>query len=175
MVNYRTPDIAEAAAVAKLGCDTFVESFGHLYAPEDLALFIAQVYQGEIIADELQNSKLRYLIAEQDGQMVGLCKVGYGVTLDYDPGNRRVVELKQLYVRRAAHGTGVGQTLMDWAVSQAEADNADDMLLSVYSDNPRAQRFYEHYGFTKVADTFFMVGNHRDDEFLFLKIMDKRQ
>ncbi len=171
MVVYRTPDIAEAAKVAALGRDTFIESFGHLYSAEDLALFISQVYQPHIIKSEMQNPKLRYLIAESDGQMIGLCKVGFGVTLDYDPGERRVVELKQLYLHRTAHGTGVGQALMDWAIEQATSGDADEMLLSVYSDNPRAQRFYERNGFAKIADTYFMVGNQRDDEFLFLKIM----
>ena len=174
MVTYRTPEIAEAAQVAKLGRDTFVESFGHLYSSEDLALFIAQVYQPNIIAAELQNPQLRYMIAQADGQMVGLCKIGYGVTLDYDPGTRRVVELKQLYVHNTAHGTGVGQALMDWATDMAANDKADEMLLSVYSDNPRAQRFYTRNGFAKYADTFFMVGNQRDLEFLFLKIMPKK-
>jgi diamine N-acetyltransferase len=173
MITYRTPDIREAALVAELGRDTFVDSFGHLYSSEDLALFIAQVYQTGIIAAELQDPKLRYLIAEKDGQMIGLCKVGYGVTLDYDPGERHVVELKQLYLHRAAHGSGVGQALMDWAIAQAETDNADEMLLSVYSDNPRAQRFYVRNGFIKISDTYFMVGNHRDPEFLYLKIISK--
>ena len=173
MVIYRTPEIAEAAQVAKLGRDTFVESFAHLYSSEDLASFIAQVYQPDIVVAELQNPKLRYMIAQADGKMVGLCKIGYGVTLDYDPGMRRVVELKQLYVHNTAHGTGVGQALMDWAIDMAVADKADEMLLSVYSDNPRAQRFYMRNGFAKYADTFFMVGNQRDLEFLFLKIMPK--
>ncbi len=171
IVTYRTPDISEAALVAALGRDTFIESFGHLYSVEDLTLFITQSYQPATITAELQNPKLRYWIAEADGQMIGLCKIGYGVTLDYDPGERRVVELKQLYLHTHAHGSGVGQALIDWAIEQAKADNADEMLLSVYNDNPRAQRFYNRNGFNKIADTYFMVGNQRDDEYLFLRKM----
>lgn len=45
------------------------------------------------------------------------------------------------------------------------------MQLSVYSDNPGAQRFYARYGFAKVADIHFMVGNQRDEEFLFAKVL----
>jgi diamine N-acetyltransferase len=171
MVVCRTPEATEAAQVAQLGKDTFVESFGHLYSAENLAMFVAQVYQADVVADELQNPKLRYLIAEDDGRMIGLCKIGFGVTLDYDPGDRNVVELKQLYLHHAAHGTDIGQTLMDWAIGEAKAADADEMLLSVYSDNPRAQRFYIRNGFTKIADTYFMVGNQRDDEYLFLRLM----
>jgi ribosomal protein S18 acetylase RimI-like enzyme len=171
MVEYRTPRPEEAAEVARLGEETFVETFGHLYGAEDLAAFVAQVYSPETVAAEMANAKLRYQVAEVDGHLVGLCKVGIGVTLDYDPGDRHVVELKQLYIRQSTLGSGVGQTLMDWALEQAAQAAADEMILSVYSDNPRAQRFYERNGFAKIADTFFMVGNHRDEEFLYMRPM----
>ncbi len=168
-ILYRTPQLGEESAVAALGSDTFVESFGALYASENLNLFLEQTYTPAKIAAELSNPKLRYYIAERDGKMVGLCKIGYGVTLDYDAGDKTIVELKQLYVFASQHGSGIGQALMDWAIAQANAAHADAMLLSVYSDNPRGQRFYQRNGFSKVADTYFMVGHHRDDEYLFLR------
>lgn len=168
-IHYRAPRPDEADAVAALGVDTFVETFGALYSTENLNLFLEQAYAPAIIAAELSNPKLRYLIAERAGKMVGLCKIGYGVTLDYDAGDKTIVELKQLYVFASQHGSGIGQALMDWAITQANAAHADAMLLSVYSDNPRGQRFYQRNGFSKIADTYFMVGHHRDDEYLFLR------
>jgi diamine N-acetyltransferase len=168
-IVYRAPRLDEADAVAALGAGTFIETFGALYSPENLRLFLDQAYAPESIAAELSNPKLRYQIAERDGEMVGLCKIGYGVTLDYDPGDLNIVELKQLYVFASQHGTGIGQILMEWAITQANAVQADAMLLSVYSDNPRGHRFYHRNGFSKVADTYFMVGNHRDEEYLYLR------
>ena len=157
--------------VAALGADIFVEAFGALYTPDDLHLFLSRVYAPKAIAAELRDPKLRYHIAERDGKMVGLCKIGYGVTLEHDPGDKSIVELKQLYVFASQHGSGIGQMLMDWAIDEAQAAGADAMLLSVYSGNPRAQRFYRRNGFSKVADTYFMVGNQRDAEYLYLREM----
>lgn len=171
MTVYRTPKLDEVAAVARLGRETFVETFGHLYAAEDLATFLAQVYAESVVAAEMASVHLRYQVAADAGHLVGLCKVGIGVTLDYDAGDRRVVELKQLYLRQSTLGSGIGQALMDWAIAQALSESADEMILSVYSDNPRAQRFYERNGFAKIADTYFMVGNHRDLEFLYMRTM----
>jgi diamine N-acetyltransferase len=168
-MEFRAPRIDEAELVANFGHDSFIESFGHLYTSQDLNLFIASVYTPAVVVAELANPKLRYWIAEDGGKMVGLCKIGFGVTLEYDPGDRKIVELKQLYVFASHHGGTVGQSLMDWAIEQAQRENADDMLLSVYSDNSRAQRFYQRNGFSKIADTYFMVGNQRDDEYLFLR------
>jgi ribosomal protein S18 acetylase RimI-like enzyme len=64
-------------------------------------------------------------------------------------------------------GRGVGGTLLEWALGEARAWQADAVQLSVYSENFDAQRFYQRFGFAKVADIDFWVGNHRDHEFLY--------
>jgi ribosomal protein S18 acetylase RimI-like enzyme len=60
---------------------------------------------------------------------------------------------------------------MDWIMDHARARGADEVQLSVWSGNPGAQRFYARYGFSKVADIHFMVGSHRDEEFLFARML----
>jgi diamine N-acetyltransferase len=169
MIEYRTPQLDEAEALANLSRETFREAFAHLYSAENLVLFEEAVYAPEVIADELASPQRRYRVAYDAGQMVGYCKIGFDKSLDYDWGDRKLVELKQLYVFASHHGSGIAQSLTDWAVAEARAVGADALLLSVYSDNPRGIRFYEKNGFAHVADTYFMVGNHRDDEFLYLK------
>ena len=105
--------------------------------------------------------------------MIGYCKLGFDHTLPLDLPDRAVMELKQLYLRGSHFGTGVADILMEWAIDTARSLNMDDVVLSVYSDNPRAQRFYQRYGFTHAANCFFRVGAHRDDEFLYrLKLRD---
>jgi diamine N-acetyltransferase len=169
MIEYRAPRPDEVEALATLSRDTFLEAFAHLYSAEDLALFEAAVYAPEVIAAEMASPNRRYLIAYDGGQMAGYCKIGFDKTLDYGWGDQKIVELKQLYVFASHHGGGVAQHLTDWAAAEARAVGANALLLSVYSDNPRGQRFYQKNGFAHVADTYFMVGNQRDDEYLYLK------
>jgi diamine N-acetyltransferase len=169
MIEYRAPRPDEVEALALLSRDTFREAFGHLYSTENLVLFEAQVYAPEVIAAEMANPNRRYLVAYEGTQMVGYCKIGFDKSLDHDWGEQKLVELKQLYIFASHHGSGIAQHLTDWAVTEARAVQANGLLLSVYSDNPRGLRFYEKSGFAHVADTYFMVGNHRDDEFLYLK------
>jgi len=61
--------------------------------------------------------------------------------------------------------------LMDWAMAVAAERNADEMQLSVWSGNDGAQRFYARYGFAKVADITFRVGEQLDEEFLFARML----
>ncbi len=168
-ISYRPPRTDEAEALAALGLETFVETFGHLYSAENLALFVEQSYTPAAIRAEMANPERRYRVAEEDGRLIGYCKIGFDRTLDYDAGGRKIAELKQLYIYASHQGRGVAQHLTDWAVDQARAAGAEALLLSVYHDNVRAQRFYAKNGFDHVADTYFMVGNHRDDEYLYLK------
>ena len=56
---------------------------------------------------------------------------------------------------------------MDWALAEARALGCDAVQLSVFSENFGAQRFYARYGFGKIADIEFWVGNHCDHEYLF--------
>ena len=51
------------------------------------------------------------------------------------------------------------------------AFGADEIQLSVWSGNDGAQRFYRRYGFEKVADIDFWVGQQRDEEHLFAKML----
>ena len=82
---------------------------------------------------------------------------------------QRVIELKQLYTAPNATGLGIGGALMDWAMAEFAARGADEVQISVYTENHGAHRFYPRYGFEKVADITFEVGDHVDPEYLFAR------
>jgi len=171
VITYRAPRPDEVAALADLGRDTFVETFAHLYRAEDLNAFLDDAYSLAGVEQDAHNPDLRYRVAVDNGRLIAFCKVGIKPSLGYDAGDQRVVELKQLYVRGTHLGSGIAPVMMDWALGIARDSGADLMILSVYCDNVRAQRFYARYGFEKVADTYFMVGTHRDDEYILARRM----
>lgn len=167
MISYRAPTIEDAPALAELGHASFLDAFGHLYKPDDLNAFIGQVYSIEAVKDDLNNPNRVFLVAEDDCRMVGYCKLGLNNKLDYDTGGVPTMELKQLYLRGAQTGGGIGSALMAWALDEARRRGFEQVILSVYSENHGGQRFYKRHGFEKWGDTIFMVGNQRDDEFIF--------
>lgn len=158
---------ADAARLADLGTRSFVAKFGDLYRPQDLADFLAESHSTARAAKEIADPAYRVMLALEDGALVGFCKMDMTCGWPEHARGARVVQLKQLYTEPAATGRGIGAALTDWALAEARAFGADEVQLSVYSENPGAQRFYRRYGFAKVADIFFMVGEKRDDEFLY--------
>ncbi len=167
MIIFRTPTLADANKLAELGASSFVDAFGSLYSAVDLASFLDQAYSAEALTADLNNPNRLFRIAEEDGVMIGYCKLGLDCGFDYDLGGRKGMELKQLYLRSATTGKGVGSAFMTWALDEARTRQFDAVILSVYSGNIAGQRFYDRHGFTKWADTYFMVGAQRDDEYLY--------
>ncbi len=139
----------------------FCDTFAHLYDPADLAAFLAG-FTPEGWAAELNDPAYAFVVGEADGTVVGFAKLGPNKLPHVAPG--ALIELKQLYLLQAAHGTGIGRALMDWAVAEARLRGAERMALSVWSENMRAQAFYRRYGFEDRGPVTFMVGNHPDED-----------
>ena len=161
-VTYRTAGPEDAARIAALGARTFTDTFGHLYKPEDLALFLLN-HSEEGWVRELSDPAFVVRLAEAEGEAIAYVKLG-PPSLPFERGPRRAIELRQFYVMDGWHGTGIAQELMAWALAEARASGAQDIYLSVFVDNHRARRFYERYGFEIVGKYAFMVGSHADDD-----------
>lgn len=162
---------ADIPAISRLATDSFVAKFGPLYSPQDLATFLAESLSEPAIAAELANPARVYRLAEADGALLGYCKIGLTCGFPTHARGARVMELKQLYTAPEATGQGIGGALMDWAMDQFAARSADEIQISVYAENLGAHRFYARYGFEKVADITFKVGDQLDPEFLFARML----
>ena len=167
----RAATSADVPALSRLAISSFIDAFGHLYSPADLAAFIAEALSEAPIAAELANRARLYRLAEQDGALLAFCKLGLTCGFPAHARGQSVLELKQLYAASAATGQGIGGALMDWAMGEFAARGADEVQISVYSGNHGAQRFYARYGFEKVADITFKVGEQLDPEFLFARLL----
>lgn len=170
-ITLRSAAPADVPALSALAIDAFNAKFAQLYSAEDLATFLAEALEEGPVARELANPDRVYCLAEADGKLMGFAKIGLTCGFPEHARGSRVMELKQLYTAADATGMGIGGQLMDWAMDQFAARGADEAQLSVYSENNGAHRFYERYGFEKVADITFKVGEQLDPEFLFARMI----
>lgn len=168
-MELRPATPADAAALAALGRASFTEAFGHLYRAEDLRAFLAEAHDQGVVTAEIAGASFRHCLAVEDSRLLGYCKLRYPSKLAVHSRAARPLELSQLYTAPDATGRGVGAALMDWALAEARAGAHDAVLLSVWSGNHGAQRFYARYGFGKTAHIHFRVGAQLDEEYLFEK------
>ncbi|HEY0412569.1 MAG TPA: GNAT family N-acetyltransferase [Allosphingosinicella sp.] len=161
MISYRPATVEDAALIADLFERAFLETFGHLYRPEDLRAFLDRLSPAGF-RGELEDEAYRFMLAFDGDTAAGFCKLG-PLTLPVAP-ERPALELRQLYLLKSWYGRGIAPALMEWALGEARRQGTQDLYLTVYSDNHRAKAFYRRYGFAYVAPYAFMVGEQADED-----------
>lgn len=160
-VRYRTATAGDADRVVALFHDCFRDTFGHLYDPQDLATFL-DGHTVEQWGDQLDRDDFVVRVVEDGDQLAGFIKLGPLRLPVESAGN--ALELRQLYVREPWQGSGAARELIDWLIAEARRRGADELYLSVFTQNHRARRFYARYGFEEVGPYAFMVGNQADED-----------
>lgn len=170
MISYRDASPSDGALLGGIARATFLDAFGHLYSREDLAIFLQQgsdaAYAAELVEPELD---VRF--AMLGDVPIGFVKVS-PLKLPAPASGRKPWELRQLYVFKPWHGTGIADELTRWAIDRARMRGAEDLWLSVYTENPRGRRFYARHGFIEVAPYAFHVGTQADEDILCRKPLD---
>lgn len=131
----------DAERIADLHVSTWRETYAHLL-PED---FFGTAHArmrldmwSQILDHPRDDQTVR--VAEIDGLAVGFAMVGPSTGTEAQPAPRER-QLFTLYVRTDAHGTGIGQTLLDAVLGAGPA------MLWAARQSPRALAFYRRNGF----------------------------
>lgn len=156
---------ADAAALAAIGAATFTETFGHLYPPTDLADFLAKTHSLERARSNLTNTSNGVWLVEAGSETVGYALAG-SCDLPHSEAAAGDGELKRLYLLRRAQNGGLGGRLLETALSWLLADGPRTIWIGVWSENLGAQRLYRRWGFDKVGEYGFAVGQTIDREFI---------
>ncbi len=170
-MTLRAARSSDVPALSRLATASFVDAFGHMYSEADLAAFLREAKSEAATAALVADPEGALQLATRGGEPIAFCKIGYKCGWPDHARSTRTMELKQLYAAASATGSGVGSALMDWAMAAFTAQGADEVQLSVYSGNHAAQRFYQRYGFEKIADVNFKVGEQIDEEYLFSRLL----
>ncbi len=164
-LTFRDAQKADAAGLAEIGRETFVETFGDLYPPGDLKQYLDETYSVDRMMSDLNDPEVEVRIAYSGKRMAAYCKIG-PCKLPFDIGPEPALELHRVYVSQARQGVGVGRILLAWAIERARQRGAKNLFLGVWESNERAIALYESRGFEKVGGYRFKVGDTLDDEFI---------
>jgi ribosomal protein S18 acetylase RimI-like enzyme len=162
-LTIRRAVAADAAALSVFGAARFTETFGHTYAPENLAAFLAARFTPERQHAEITDPDALMLVA-CGGHFVGGYLYAAPVDLPIEIADPAAVQINRVYVHPDHHGGGAARGLMDAALDWARERGTQELYLTVAPDNARAIAFYRRYGFEIVGAYAFIVGDHVDDD-----------
>lgn len=164
-LHIRRAQPQDAAAVVAISRATFVETFGHLYRPQDLAAFLDENYHLDRTRADLADPAKAFWLVEADGQAVGHALAG-PCGLPHAEVTRRSGELKRFYLLKAFQNGGTGKRLFAEIMAWLLKDGPRDLWIGVWSENHGALRFYRREGFEQVGTYGFPVGETIDHEFI---------
>ena len=168
-LSIRRASAADAEALSAISRETFVETFGHLYAPEDLAWHLDFAYAPDKYRDALdEQGAAAWLLEDADGAVHGYVFAG-PCGLPHAGVQAGDLELKRLYLRRPIQNGGHGARLFAEAEQWMRRNGPQSLWIGVWSGNPGAQRFYARHGYRKVGEYLYPVGQARDLEFILSK------
>ena len=163
--TIRRANVDDAEVLSALGARTFSETFRHLYDPEDLNAFMADVYSVEKSGRDLADPRRALWLVEEGGEAIGYALAG-PCDLPHAEVTPACGELKRIYFVQGRQGGGLGRRLfaevMDWLQSEGQRS----VWIGVWSENFGAQRFYARHGFEQVGEYGFKVGRTVDREFI---------
>ncbi|MDB5420775.1 MAG: family N-acetyltransferase [Brevundimonas sp.] len=161
----------DASALSALSRVTFIETFvaedgfAVPYPKADLETFLTNSFGVEAIKQKLAEPGAAWWVAERDGDLLALANVGPN-GLPHPDAGAGDMELRRLYVARAAQGLGLGTKLLTLSLEWMQANTDGPLWIGVWSGNLKAQKLYQAYGFEKVGEYEYPVGAWRDHEFI---------
>jgi ribosomal protein S18 acetylase RimI-like enzyme len=144
-VRVRDAVASDAEAIARVHVDAGRETYSNVLAEhrfsEDAFSQRKQYWTGYL---SLEPQPGRLVIAERGEALVGFANSGEARGSDAEHGfpPARPLHLFSIYLLAAAHGTGLGQTMLDAVLRDEPAQ------LWVLRGNHRAIAFYERNGFS---------------------------
>lgn len=94
---------------------------------------------------EVYSGKGRFWVAVENDKVIGTVAIR-------DVG-KDTAKLNRMFVLKEHHGKGVGQKLLDQAISFAKEHGFKEVILNTHLNMNRAHHFYEKNGFKKVGQT----------------------
>jgi diamine N-acetyltransferase len=155
----------DADAVARIGRETFYETWRPVNTEEDMQQYIAKAFNPEKIKEDLADDNNTFLLYTHDDLVVGYAKMRRDRTCEVF-GREKVIEIERIYVSSHHQGMKFGKMLMDECIEIANREGNAWLWLGVNIDNTKAIDFYRRYGFEIFGTKQFRLGDAVDDDYL---------
>lgn len=155
--------------LVEIGKKTFRETFAAANTEANMNAYLETAFAVDQIKKDLANPRCIFILLFADNRLAGYTKLKKA---ESDTNDQRKIEIEKLYALQEFIGKQVGQTLMQTCLDLARREGYQSVWLGVWEHNARAIAFYEKWGFKKVGDHAFRLGDDIQTDLLMEKTID---
>jgi ribosomal protein S18 acetylase RimI-like enzyme len=160
-ILIREATTADAAIIADLSRQTFYDTFAAQNTAADMEKFLQEQFTREALMAEVGAPGNTFLLAYAGNEPAGYARLR--------EKSATTLEIARLYAATSMIGKGVGKALMQACLDVAQIRSKKMVWLGVWEKNARAIRFYTAWGFEKVGEQDFRLGNDLQRDWIMQK------
>ena len=165
LLSLREAEFTDLESLLDLAQTSFVQAFTEGNKPENVQAYLSQAFTFHQFEKEWRNPASTFLLASLDGKLVGYTKVNLAAA-QTDVQDPESLEVARLYTLEEVWGRGVGQFLLNAALTFAKEKGKTFVWLGVWDHNTRAIRFYKKNGFKTFGSHPFPFGDEIQNDWL---------
>jgi len=158
----------DAGLIADLSRQTFLDTFAADNTVENMDKFMTRQFSREKLIDEVRQPWHVFFLAMLNERPAGYVKMREGAVPLMLAG-QSCIEIARIYSATEMIGKGVGKKLMQAAIDFAGRKQKKVIWLGVWERNQRAIDFYLKWGFEKIGEQTFLLGDDPQTDWLMMK------
>ena len=151
-----------------LSIKTYYETFAHLNTPEDMQAYLDEAFEINKLCHELADPNSLFFFLYFNDALAGYLKVNEAPS-QTDINDKSSLEIERIYVTSEFQGKGLGQFLIEQAISIATERHKKYAWLGVWEKNEKAIRFYKKNGFYEIGTHAFVMGEDVQTDYVMRK------
>lgn len=159
----------EISLLCKIAKSSFYDTFIHSTTEADMQSYLDEAFSLSQQAAEFEQPNSAFYFMEVDEKPVAYLKLNFGKQPYDGTILENPMEIQRFYFLHSHIGQGLGNELMEFALSQAIEKKHANVWLGVWEFNARAQAFYRRYGFSHFGQTQADIGNTPQIDWLWNK------
>jgi diamine N-acetyltransferase len=163
---------SDAELLAEFASRVYADTFSAVNTPENMEAYLSTAFAPARLQAELADPAASFFLAEVDGKLAGYAKLMAGQPPACVVGPAPV-ELVRFYIDRIWQGTGLSAAFMEHCLKEAKHQGYRTMYLGVWEHNARAHAFYRKWGFVRVGEHTFQMGDEPQVDWWMMKALEE--
>jgi ribosomal protein S18 acetylase RimI-like enzyme len=170
--NYsiRLAIMQDLHTLINISAKTFTDTFAEYNSQENMALYLEENFNQDQLRNEISDPSNYFVLVIDQDEVIGYAKLREN-TLAGGLRNENAMEIERLYIAHEHHGKRAGAALMQACLDIVEEKGYNVVWLGVWEHNARAIDFYNKWGFEKIGDHKFLLGNDLQTDLVMKKTL----